>query len=127
MSDYKPQGYSDVSPYLVVNDAADVIDFMKAVLDGQELYRHPGENGCILHAEVRVGDTVVMLSDPNAGWEPRPAHVHVYVPDVDATYAKALAAGGRPLQAPGRKGDSDKRGGVLDAGGTSWWISTRQV
>lgn len=127
MTDYKPQGHSDLSPYLVVNGATAVIDFMKTVFDAQELYRHPGENGSILHAEMRIGDTVVMLSDPNAGWEPRPAHVHVYVPDVDATYARALAAGAQPLQAPVRKEDPDKRGGVLDAGGTSWWISTRQA
>lgn len=127
MTSYKPQGHSDLSPYLVVDGAAAVIDFMKTVFDAREMYRHPGEDGSILHAEVRIGDTVVMLSDPNAGWEARPAHVHVYVPDVDATYARALAAGAQPLQAPVRKEDPDKRGGVLDPGGTSWWISTRQA
>lgn len=67
-----------------------------------------------------------MLADAAPQWPAVPAHVHVYVPDVDATYSQALAAGASSVQAPVQKGDEDKRGGVKGAGGTTWWIATRQ-
>ena len=78
-----------------------------------------------MHAEVRIDDTVVMLGDGADGWPPVPSHVHVYVPDVDATYTRALEAGATSVQAPVKKQDADKRGGVKDAGGTTWWIATK--
>ena len=78
-----------------------------------------------MHAEVRVDDTVVMLADSTPNWPAIPAHVHVYVPDVDATYRRALAAGATSVQEPTKGNDEDKRGGVCDAGGTTWWIATR--
>ena len=78
-----------------------------------------------MHAEVRIDDTVVMLADSTSDWPPVPSYVHVYVPNVDATYAKALAAGATSVQEPTKKDDEDKRGGVKDVGGTTWWIATR--
>jgi PhnB protein len=74
-----------------------------------------------VHAEVRIDDTVVMIADGGEGWPPVPSHVHVYVPEVDAVYARALEAGATPV----KKDDEDKRGGVRDAGGTTWWIATK--
>lgn len=125
MSAHKPAGYSTASPYLVVNDAARTIEFLVRALDAVELRRFPAPDGRILHAEVRLDDTIVMLSDGAPGWPPMPAHVHVYVPDVDATYRRALADGAVSVQEPVRKpDDSDKRGGVQDPGGTTWWIAT---
>ena len=125
MSAYKPEGYTSVAPYLVVDGAARTIDFLVRALGGVELSRIPGPNGAVMHAEVRIDDTVVMLSDGAPGWAHQPAHVHVYVPDVDATYRRALDAGATSVQAPVQKGDPDKRGGVKDAGGTTWWIATK--
>lgn len=122
---HKPAGYNSASPYLVVTDAAATIRFLKRVFSGVQLRAYPGEAGRIMHAEVRIDDTVVMLADAAPQWPAVPAHVHVYVPDVDATYAQALAAGATSVQAPVQKGDEDKRGGVKDAGGTTWWIATR--
>ena len=78
-----------------------------------------------MHAEVRLDDTVVMLADGTDGWPPMASHVHVYVADVDATYARALEAGAVSVQVPVKKEDEDKRGGVKDAGGTTWWIATK--
>jgi hypothetical protein len=75
--------------------------------------------------EVRIGDSVVMLADGGEGWPPVPTYVHIYVPDVDATYALALRAGGTSVQEPVKKQDEDKRGGVKDPGGTTWWIATK--
>jgi PhnB protein len=73
-----------------------------------------------------IDDTVVMLADPvPPDWPPIASYVHIYVKDVDATYRKALDAGAASVQEPIKKQDEDKRGGVKDAGGTTWWISTK--
>ena len=78
-----------------------------------------------MHAEVKIDDTVVMMADPPKGRSTVAANVHVYVPDVDVTYQRALDAGAISVQAPVQQDDEDKRGGVRDAGGTTWWISTK--
>ena len=74
---------------------------------------------------MRIDDSVIMLTDGNAEWPPIAANVHVYVSDVDETYRRALAAGATSVQEPVQKDDEDKRGGVRDPGGTTWWIATR--
>ena len=122
---HKPDGYTSVAPYLVVDGASRTLDFLARVFDAVELRRFPGEDGKVVHAETRIGDTVVMVADAANGWPAVPAHVHVYVPDVDATYRRALEAGAESVQEPVKKDDEDKRGGVKDAGGTTWWIATR--
>jgi uncharacterized glyoxalase superfamily protein PhnB len=79
----------------------------------------------MVHAEVRIDDTVVMIADAAESWPPVPSHVHVYVADVDTTYRRALEAGATSVQEPAKKEDPDRRGGVKDAGGTTWWIGTK--
>ncbi|MGE0629230.1 MAG: GrpB family protein [Hyphomicrobiaceae bacterium] len=123
--DYKPHGYTSAAPYLIVDGAKATMDFLVQAFDAEPLRQIPGEGGRLRHAEARIGDTVVMLADPAEGWPAVPAHVHVYVPDVDATYARAVAAGAESVQVPAQKDDPDKRGGVRDAGGTTWWIATQ--
>jgi PhnB protein len=66
-----------------------------------------------------------MVADSAPDWPPVASHVHIYVRDVDATFKAALAAGAISVQEPVKKEDEDKRGGVMDAGGTTWWIATR--
>jgi PhnB protein len=122
---YKPEGYNSVSPYLVVSGADATIKFLVEVFSAVELRRISNDEGKITHAEVRIDDTVVMLADGGDGWSPIPAHVHIYVGDVDATYQRAIAAGAISVQEPIKKDDEDKRGGVKDAGGTTWWIATK--
>ena len=122
---YKPDNYNSVSPYLIVDGAERTIDFLIAAFDAEELRRFPGDDGRLMHAEIRIDDTVVMLADPTPGYPPVPANVHVYVPDVDAAYQRALEAGATSVQEPVKKGDPDRRGGVQDAGGTTWWIATK--
>ncbi|HEX6899728.1 MAG TPA: VOC family protein [Thermoanaerobaculia bacterium] len=125
MSTHKPENYSTVSPYLIVDGASVTIEFLQRVFGAVELRRFPEEDGKIVHAEVRIDDTVVMIADGAPGWPPVPSHVHVYVTDVDATYRRALEAGATSVQEPVKKEDEDKRGGIKDAGGTTWWIATR--
>ncbi|MFN8496402.1 MAG: VOC family protein [Anaerolineae bacterium] len=122
---YKPKDYSSVSPYLIVNGASGTIDFLKQVFGAVELRRFPTPAGKVMHAEVRIEDTVVMLADSPDGWPSSSSHIHVYVPDVDATYRRALEAGAISVQEPVQKDDEDKRGGVLDPAGTTWWIATK--
>ena len=122
---HKPADFPSVSPYLIVNGAERTIRFLVDVLDAKELRRFPSPDGRIMHSEVRIEDSVVMVADPAEGWPAIGAHVHVYVRDVDATYRRALDAGAESVQEPTKKDDPDKRGGVRDAGGTTWWISTK--
>ena len=124
-SSHKPKGYSTVSPYLIVNGADATISFLVEVFNAVELRRIPNEAGKLIHAEVRIDDTVVMIADGGDGWSPMPSHVHIYVRDVDATYKRAIAAGAISAQEPIKKEDEDKRGGVKDSGGTTWWIATK--
>lgn len=122
---YKPQGYSSVSPYLIVNGASRAIDFLVRVFDAVQLRRFPNADGKLMHAEVQIDNSVVMLADSGPDWPPIPANVHVYVADVNATYRRALEAGATSVQEPVKKDDEDKRGGVKDASGTTWWIATK--
>lgn len=122
---YKPEGYNSASPYLIVDGADRTIQFLKEVFGAVELRRFPADNGKLMHAEVRIDDSVVMLADPAPSWPAMTSHVHVYVSDVDGVYRRALQAGAVSVQEPVKKEDEDKRGGVKDAGGTTWWISTR--
>ena len=122
---HKPEGYNSVSPYLIVDGAEELIDFLVSVFDAEELRRFPDESGRIRHAEVRLDDTVVMVADSVEGWPPATAQIHVYVPDVDETYRRALAAGATSVQEPVQKDDEDKRGGVAGPGEVTWWIATR--
>jgi PhnB protein len=125
MGSYKPDGYTSVSPYLIVDGASATIDFLRRVFAADEIRRFADPAGKVMHAEVRIDDTVVMIADGADGWPPVPSHVHVYVHDVDATYRRALEAGATSVQEPIKKEDPDKRGGVKDAGGTTWWIGTK--
>jgi uncharacterized glyoxalase superfamily protein PhnB len=122
---YKPQGYASVSAYVMADGAQRVIDFVKKAFDAKELRRYEGPSGSIMHAEVQIDDTVVMLSDGGGNFPAFPIWLHVYVPDVDATYRRALEAGGVSVQEPTKKDDPDRRGGVKDPAGNTWWIATQ--
>jgi PhnB protein len=124
---FKPESYTSVSPYLVVTNAAATIQFLIDVFNAAEIRRIPEPStGRIMHAEVRLDDSIIMLGDCIQGmWPAVAAHVHVYVPDVDAIYARALKHGATAVQEPVKKGDEDKRGGFKDSGGTTWWVGTK--
>ena len=122
---YKPDGYPSVSPYLIVAGANETIHFLTQVFGAKEICRFPDENGKLRHSEVRLNDSVIMIADGASDWPLVSSHVHIYVSDVDAVYKHALNAGAESIQAPIKKDDDDKRGGVKDSGGTIWWIATK--
>jgi PhnB protein len=121
-----PEGYHSVTPYLVAEGAEDLIDFMKTVFGAQERMRMPGPNNTVGHAEMEIGDSVVMLADANSvdGNKPFPAMLNVYVEDVDSTYKAAVAAGATSVRELQDQFYGDRSGGVVDKWGNYWFIST---
>lgn len=126
MPAYKPENYNSVSPYLIVKDAGKTLQFLQDVFDAAILRTYQAEQGSYLHAEAKVDDTIIMLADAAPGWPAISCHVHIYVPDVDSSFARALRHGATAVQSPIQKDDADKRGGFSDEGGTTWWIATQQ-
>ena len=121
----RPAGYPAVSAYLICRGAARVIAFAEQALGASVLRRFDLPDGTIMHAELRIADSVVMIGDASDEWPAIPTNLHVYVDDVDATYRRALVAGATAVRAPERReGDADRRGGVLDPGGNTWWLAT---
>lgn len=119
-----PDGYHTVTPYLTVNDAAGLLTFVRQAFGAVETYRMTGPDGAIRHAEVRIGDSMVMVGQARDEWTPRPASLYLYVPDVDATHRAAVAAGGRSIQEPTTHFYGDRSGAVEDSQGNQWWIAT---
>ena len=115
-----PDGYHTVTPYLTVKGANSLIDFIKRVFDGEETFRMGGDT--VRHAEMRIGDSMLMLGE--APDEPLPGMLHLYMPDADAVYKRALAAGATSLRAPTDMFYGDRTAGVKDAFGNQWWIAT---
>ncbi|MEE4312289.1 MAG: VOC family protein, partial [candidate division KSB1 bacterium] len=99
-AEYKPKNYSSVSPYIIVENASETIDFLVKVFEAEDLRRFPDDTGRLMHAEVRIDDSVLMLADSVENWPPVPGYVHIYVPDVDVTYQKALTHGAESIQEP---------------------------
>lgn len=120
-----PDGYHSVQPYLVVNGASELLGFIKETFGAAETERMDGPEGRVMHAEVKIGDSTIMVADAQGPWEPTRAALYVYVPDVDATYRMALAAGGSSQMEPTNMFYGDRHGGVKDKWGNSWWIATR--
>ncbi len=123
---YKPRGYSSVSAYVVADRAQRVIDFLVESFGARQTRRYDRPDGSIMHAEVQIDDTVVMIADGGENNPAFPVWLHLYVPDVDASYRRALHAGGIPVDEPKqRDGDPDRRAGVKDPAGNTWWIATQ--
>ena len=121
-----PDGYHTVTPVLMVNDAAKLIDFLKQAFGARERERYADPDGKILHAEVTLGDSIVQLSDATGEWKPVQVPLLLYVTDTDATYRRALKAGATSLREPMDAFYGDRTAGVKDSFGNSWWIATHQ-
>jgi uncharacterized glyoxalase superfamily protein PhnB len=119
-----PEGYHSVQAYLMVPDAETLIAFAKQVFGAVEVHRTTDSDGNVRHAEIRIGDSIVMLGQAAGEYRAQAASLYVYVPDVDAVYAKALAAGATSLIVPADQFYGDRSGGVLDAQGITWWMGT---
>lgn len=119
-----PEGYHTATPYLVVPGVAKVIDFLSQTFDAKETERMTRPDGAIMHAEVRIGDSPIMLGEPAGQFQPMPASIYVYVTDTDAAYQRALRAGATSLMEPADQFYGDRNAGVRDPAGNVWWIGT---
>jgi PhnB protein len=134
MSEVKPipEGYHSLTPYLFIRGAAEAIDFYKKAFNAIELFRLPGPQGKIGHAEIKIGDSAIMLADENPQTHARspktvggcPFLLHLYVKDVDALFAQAIAAGAKITSPIENKFYGDRSGGLEDPFGFSWYLAT---
>lgn len=113
--------YHTVTPYLIIREAEQVIEFVKQAFDGKELFRSTGSAGGI-HAEVQIGDSIVMIGGAVQS-EPMPATLYLYMDDVDATYKRALSAGAASIMEPADQSFGDRLAGVKDLAGNVWYIA----
>jgi PhnB protein len=119
-----PDGYHTVTPYLTVKNVAAEIEYLEKAFGAQETHRMTMPDGTVMHAEVQIGDSRVMLGEARGDWQPMPAMLYLYVEDTDATYQRAMAVGGKSLREPTNEFYGDRSAGVQDAAGIMWWIAT---
>jgi len=118
-----PVGFHTVTPYVTLRQAAEMIDFVKRAFGAEVLHTGTGSAGG-LHAEVRIGDSMIMMGQTRGDWKPMPCGVYLYVENVDEIYPKALAAGGKSQSEPKTQFYGDRVCDVIDPAGNHWWIGT---
>ena len=121
-----PDGYHSVTPYLIVPGAAKLIDFLKQAFDAKEIDRTTRPDGTIMHAQVKIGDSIVMMGEPMGEFTPMPGSIYLYVNDTDAVYKRALQAGATSMREPADQFYGDRNAGVKDPFGNQWWIATHK-
>lgn len=120
-----PDGFRTVTPYLTVRDAGKVIEFLKKAFNAEtthEPIKRP--DGSVMHAHVKIGDSIIMIADESEMAKATPATVYLYLPDVDAIYDRAVKAGGQSIMKPTDMFYGDRSGGVKDSSGNSWFVAT---
>lgn len=122
MTGYAPEGYTSVAPWVVTDDTGALLDFVTEVFGGEELSRVPLEDGSIGHAEIRVGDTVVLAFDRRDDWPVLPSLLRVYVDDADKAFERAVAAGARVVTDLFTAAWGDRGGRIRDPFGNIWWV-----
>ncbi len=125
-NEFKPTGYNSVSPYFIVDGAQRMIELLKGIFGAEELRRYDNTNGSIMHVEIKIDDSVIMLSDSSEKYPANIFLMHVYVPDVHSTFKKAIALGCEAVEEPvSKEGDPDTRGSFKDFQGNTWAIGTQ--
>lgn len=123
---YIPNGFTAVTPYLIVNGASALLEFVKRVFDAEETYCMRDDDGKIRHASARIYGSMIELSDAGGPWTPIPAALHVYVEDPDAVYKKAIEAGATSIYEPADHFYGERSGGVVDPSGVTWYIAAHR-
>jgi uncharacterized glyoxalase superfamily protein PhnB len=116
--------YRTVTPYLVVPDADAEIRFLKEAFGATEKLCQRTPDNTVMHAEVVIGNSLLMLGQANQAWKALPAALYVWIADVDAAYTKALSAGATSQSAPEDKPYGHRNAGVVDSNGITWWIGS---
>ncbi len=121
-----PEGFHTVTPYIVVEGVPKLIDFLKQAFEAKEINRHAQPDGTIMHAEVKIGDSIVMMGEARGEHKPMPSMLYLYVKDADAVYKRAVQAGATSVMEPADQFYGDRSGGVKDLCGNQWWIATHK-
>jgi PhnB protein len=121
---YVPEGLNDVNVYMHPLRAEPVIHFLKRAFGAREIAKYASPDGVVHHAEIRVGSSVVEMGEAHGKYPPMPTMFYLYVPDCDAVYRRALAAGATSIAEPADQTYGDRSGGVKDAFGNQWYIAT---
>src|SRR5713226_4673600 len=119
-----PEGLRSVQPYLHLREAHKMIPFMETVFGAESLGVHKSPEGIVHHATIRIGNATLEIDEAHAEFQPMPCHLHVYVPDTDAAYARAMEAGATSIDAPRNAPYGDRAAGVKDPWANSWFIAT---
>ena len=120
-----PDGYHSITPYLKLPNAGRLVKFLKDAFGGVETARLTKPDGSLLHAEVRIGDSLVMVHELPSQGKPKPSMLYLFVEDVDETYKRALEAGGTSVTEPTNMYYGDRVACVRDVSDNDWWIATR--
>ena len=121
---YVPKGLHSVNPYLHPLRAEPLIGFLKRAFAAQEVAKYASPDGVVHHAVIRIGDSVVEMGEAHGKYEPIPAMFYLYVPDCDALYRRALAAGAKSLHEPADQPYGDRSAAVTDSFGNTWYVAT---
>lgn len=127
-----PDGYHSVTPYLIIKGAAEAIEFYQKAFGASELFRVPGPGGAVMHAEIKIGDSIIMLADEFPQMDAlspqtiggSPVGLMIYLPNVDVVFARAIAAGGKESRAVQNQFYGDRSGTLTDPFGHKWTIAT---
>jgi len=118
------EGLRSVTPYFHPRDAAKMIDFLKQAFEAEEVARYAGPDGTIVHAAVRIGDSLIEMGEPRGPYQPMPSAIYLYVEDVDTLYERAVRAGGISMQKPADQPYGDRTAWVKDAFENIWFVAT---
>jgi uncharacterized glyoxalase superfamily protein PhnB len=121
-----PEGYHSVTPFIATDNPKELIEFLESAFDAKINYRMKSDDGIIRHATVKIGDSLIMISNGTELYDPMPLMLHVFVEDADETYHRALKFGAKSLQEPHDEFYGDRRSGVVDKWGNTWWIATHK-
>ena len=119
-----PDGFHTVTPYLVVKGVPQLIEFLEKAFDAKVIHQATTPEGSINHAQVQVGNSMVMMGEATDQWKPMPGMLYLYVEDVDAGYHRGLQAGGTSVRELTDEPYGDRVGAVQDSAGNQWWIAT---
>jgi PhnB protein len=123
---FKPDGYNSVSPYFVINGAQKLVDLLKELFNASEKRRYELPDGKIMHLELQIDDSIIMIGDASEKFPVYTHLMHVYVKNVDETFNKAIRLGCESINIPTeREGDPNKRGAFKDFAGNTWTVATQ--
>lgn len=119
-----PEGFHTVTPFVIVKDAAKLLEFIKKAFNGETTYIMKDPDGKVMHATARIGDSIIMVADEMDRFPAMPCMLYLYMNDADAVYKQAIKTGGQSLREPTNEFYGDRSAGIKDAWDNQWWIAT---